>query len=338
MIIVLPYRAPEAVKLIESSFENINLEGLGLESARYLNTKELTEEERQDRSLDFLCGFEIMDSEFRMFVVEGLGGPGHAMDKFYKANERSRPNDKKFKMLYNPTVRYKNRMYMDFNAMMKRIRMRDPLTKIMGSPDVYLRSKVPEDMYDTMQKFAEMRKLDRATIVRDFNLFPIPVNLLTLERKYGDALSFEDINGFKQRKRRKTRDPNTMMTTDDAMTDLGQSDFGGQTIVTGLSKTDMASMGKRNGGAVTMADTTKRDLSDFESDDQEPQVVIPKKFKADTDTKNMLFEQSIRQRTMVSSQNYLLSNKTHLQTLSQNKPPKPRIDLPDHIEYHPYGN
>jgi len=67
----------------------------------------------------------------------------------------------------------------------------------MGAPDIYLRSKVPEDMYDTLQKFAEMRKLDRASLVRDFNLFPEPINLLTLERKYGDSLNFEDLNGFR---------------------------------------------------------------------------------------------------------------------------------------------
>lgn len=119
------------------------------------------------------------------------------MERFYRVNARTRPNDKKFKMLYNPQVRYKNRMYQEFNVSMKRIRMRDPLTKIMGAADVYLRSKVPEDMYDTLQKFAEIRKLERVGLVRDFNLFPIPVNLLTLERKYGDALNFEDINGFK---------------------------------------------------------------------------------------------------------------------------------------------
>ena len=109
-------------------------------------------------------------------------------------------------MLYNPQVRFKNRLYMDFNVSMKRIRLRDSLTSIMGSADVYLRAKVPEDMYDTLQKFAEIRKLDRVGLVRDFNLFPIPNNLLTLERKYGDSLNFEDINGFKQRKRKKTRD------------------------------------------------------------------------------------------------------------------------------------
>jgi hypothetical protein len=73
----------------------------------------------------------------------------------------------------------------------------------MGSPDVYLRSKVPEDIYDTLQKFAEMRKLDRMTLVRDFNLFPIPEKLLNLERKYGDSLSYEDLYGIKSKPKRK---------------------------------------------------------------------------------------------------------------------------------------
>lgn len=94
---------------------------------------------------------------------------------------------------------------MDFQVAIKKIRLRDPLTKIMGAPDIYLRSKVPEDMYDTLQKFAEMRKLDRASLVRDFNLFPAPQNLLTLERKYGDSLNFEDLNGFRQKRRRRQK-------------------------------------------------------------------------------------------------------------------------------------
>ena len=79
----------------------------------------------------------------------------------------------------------------------------------MGAPDVYLRSKVPEDMYDTLQKFAELRKLERASLVRDFNLFPITENLLTLERKYGDSLNYEDLNGFKQKRKRKQRSTGT---------------------------------------------------------------------------------------------------------------------------------
>lgn len=91
-----------------------------------------------------------MDTEFRMFVVEGLGGEGHSMDQFYRANERERPNDKKYKMLYNPGVKFKHRIYQDFNVALKKIRLRDSLTQIIGKPDVYMRSKVPEDMYDTL--------------------------------------------------------------------------------------------------------------------------------------------------------------------------------------------
>ena len=55
--------------------------------------------------------------------------------------------------------------------------------------------EVPEDMYDTLQKFAEIRKLDRQNLVRDFNLYPSSENLLTLERKYGDSLSLFDLAG-----------------------------------------------------------------------------------------------------------------------------------------------
>ena len=87
---------------------------LNLENNRYLNTKELTEAERKNRTLDYLGGFELIDKEMRFFVFEGLGGTGNSMNLFYLANERQRPNDKKFKMLYNPDIRYKHRLYQDF--------------------------------------------------------------------------------------------------------------------------------------------------------------------------------------------------------------------------------
>ena len=113
-----------------------------------------------------------MDGEFRMFIIEGLGGAGRGMDELYRANERTRPNDNKFKMLYNSQVRFKNRMYLGFNVSLKKIRLRDKLSHIMGAPDIYVRSKVPEDMFETLMKFTEIRKLERASLVRDFNLFP----------------------------------------------------------------------------------------------------------------------------------------------------------------------
>jgi len=49
-------------------------------NARYLSTKELTAEDRSNRKLDFLGGFELMDKEMRFYIIEGLGGAGKSMN------------------------------------------------------------------------------------------------------------------------------------------------------------------------------------------------------------------------------------------------------------------
>lgn len=98
-------------------------------------------------------------------------------------------------MLYNSSIQFKQRLYTDFNFAVKKVKLRQTLSQIMSEPGIYLRSKVPEEIYDTLQKFAEMRKLDRQNLIRDFNLYPTAERLLTLERKYGDSLNSFDLHG-----------------------------------------------------------------------------------------------------------------------------------------------
>jgi len=56
------------------------MQGLGVDNVRYLNTKEFSEEEKKNRKLDIIGGFELMDSEMRIYVIEGLGGQGRGMN------------------------------------------------------------------------------------------------------------------------------------------------------------------------------------------------------------------------------------------------------------------
>jgi len=349
LIIIVPYRSPDIVKSIEAAFERINLAGLDLENARYLNTKELTEEERDDRNLDFIGGFEIMDKEFRMFIIEGLGGPGRGIEQFYKANERQRPNDKKYKMLYNPQVRFKNRMYIDFNCSLKKIRLRDTLTKIMGSSDVYLRSKVPEDMYDTLQKFAEIRKQDRIGLVRDFNLFPITENILTLERKYGDSLNFEDLQGFKEKKKRKRKgvagetgmagftegasdarsEGRTNLTQTDALSASGKS----QTVQSTSRKQESAASPDRK--SKTDAGMTVAAHDEEEESEEEEEVI--RKRNPDTEHSNRQFDTSMKQRGEEPVPDFKRMNIETVHNMNTGRPLKQRIEVPDGVEVYPYG-
>ena len=94
-------------------------------------------------------------------------------------------------------------MYIDFNVAIKKIKLREPLKITMGMPDIYLRSKVPEDVFFILQQFAEMKKLTRISLIRNFNLFPETDKILLLERKYGDSLNFEDLNGVPKKPKKK---------------------------------------------------------------------------------------------------------------------------------------
>lgn len=122
--------------------------------------------------------------------------------------------------------------------------------------------------------------MDRANLVRDFNLFPIAVNLLTLERKYGDSLTLFDLNGQKpKRKQKKTQ---------------------------GESKSDLESvsqMTKTTKGPLSDSVTTKSQHVAKQEESSEDEVVVRDvtKRKAATDCRNTQFAQSMQMRQSCQS-------------------------------------
>lgn len=82
-IYIFPYKSKEMVVNLQETINQINLEGLNIKEGgeRALTTYVLSEEEKSNRKKDFISGFEILDDEFRMFILEGLSDK--AMKKFY---------------------------------------------------------------------------------------------------------------------------------------------------------------------------------------------------------------------------------------------------------------
>ena len=111
---------------------------------RGLRTKALSDDEKRSRELDFLDGFEVIDNEFRLFVVEGIGSK--AMKRLGELVPRLEPNSDVFKILKNPDVLFKERVYTLFNVEIKRIRLRENLARLLLNPDLYIRTKVPENV------------------------------------------------------------------------------------------------------------------------------------------------------------------------------------------------
>lgn len=196
IVIILPYECPEHVQRIQEIQENLSCNKLGLEpiSRSSLASRTLRPEELNDPYFDILTGFVIIDNESRLYVIEGIGGG--LIDKMYSELARAQPNNVTLKYLMNAEVKFDERSYLQFGPDLKRIKLREPLAKTLINPDIYIRSKVSEELMETLNKIMNIRRSDRLKFIRDFNLCPSLDALSLLERKYGDALTDQDLYGL----------------------------------------------------------------------------------------------------------------------------------------------
>lgn len=140
-------------------------------------------------------------------------------------------------------------------------------------------------MFDTLQKFAEIRKLDRQSLVRDFNLYPSAENLLTLERKYGDSLSLYDLAGIKPKKNRRHKGGDGVPSTTDGRSE-GMS-YETRTVGTVEDLTIRSATAPENHSRL------HNPVKDDTSSDDDDQLHQTQKRKAPTDCHNKEFSQSI---------------------------------------------
>lgn len=69
------------------------------------------------------------------------------MKKLEEMIPLDRPNTDVRKILKNKDILFEDRLYTEFNMEIKRIRLRDSLSFIIGKPNIYMRTKVPEHIY-----------------------------------------------------------------------------------------------------------------------------------------------------------------------------------------------
>ncbi len=161
-----------------------------------LRAHQLTEQQvvdAQNGELDIICGFQVIDEDFRIIVIEGLGSGGMAM--LHREVRRTRANGPLIRVLSDPTVRFLEREYLPFHVDLKRIKLRDRLPQICETPDIYNRAKVPLPCFEALHRLFRLRNSNRLRHVMESELFPSVDMLLVLESKYGEAISLEDMDG-----------------------------------------------------------------------------------------------------------------------------------------------
>jgi hypothetical protein len=150
--------------------------------------------------LDIITGWQVIDADYRIIVIEGIGkngGVGKGMERVAAAIPREElgANDKECKILWNPHLCFKKRLYTEFNVDLKKVKLREPLPTIIKDPAIYNRSKVSTNCFEALHRLSEAMEAERLVELQEMDVFPFPKMLVELENKFGDAVSLDDILG-----------------------------------------------------------------------------------------------------------------------------------------------
>ena len=197
-IYITTYNDSNFLGKIKLLFEEINQKAFNLSSPKEIYTHSLTEEERQNNDIDYISGFQILDSVKRVTIIEGLTGKG--MQKVKEAFPKTQMNSETKMIFSDSNILFNERIYSKFDLSLKFIKTRETLEQILTTFDIYLKSINYREIYDTFMNIGSILKAQTLREITNENLFPNAEGLLLLERKYGDILKEDDLTGIKKEK------------------------------------------------------------------------------------------------------------------------------------------
>jgi hypothetical protein len=193
-IYVTTYNDSETMKNLKDLFENINKDAFNLKSVKETYTKTLSLDEQNDNLIDYISGFQLIDSNIRITILEGIAGKG--MKKVKEALPKLKLNDNSHKVFADSRILFDTRIYSKFNLCLKYIKLRDTLSNILTTYDIYMKANKYKEIYTAFMNLGFILQSQTFEEISHSNLFPSAENLLLLERKYADILNDEDMTGI----------------------------------------------------------------------------------------------------------------------------------------------
>ena len=322
-IYITEYLDRNFMQTLKQLFEEINQSAFQLRSVKEIYTRGLTEEERDNNEIDYISGFQIIDKNIRITIIEGI--TGKAIKKVKDSLPKTQMNTKNLMIFADSNVLFNKRLYSKFDLSLKFIKLRDNLSNILQTYDIYTKANKYRQIYDAFLNFGSILKAETLKEIAEANLFPDAESLLLLERKYADILNDEDMTGVHKEKKRKKK------IKLDALTKTSTSGFSGHSSVKKTKRSD--SFNDSLGGQSVEEKSKKKEEDEKNAqekiNEEQKEKNAPKKGLTRLDTKNMTFDAFIRERTMkrTTSEDIWNRHKNYLQTMNK-KPREERFCRP----------
>ena len=274
---------------LKQLFEEINQTAFNLKSVKEIYTKGLTEEERDNNEIDYISGFQLIDKNMRITILEGI--TGKAMKKIKETIPKTQMNNKNYMVFADSGVLFNKRLYSKFDLSLKYIKLRETLSTILQTYDIYTKANKYRQIYDAFLNFGSILKAQTLKEISQANLFPDAESLLLLERKYADILNDEDMTGIHKEKKKKKR------IKLDSLTKTSTSGFSGRS--SSNKKTKRSDSLNESGLNSLMEDKSKKleeneknNLEKIEKKVEEAKRLIP------VDARNLEYENYLREKKL----------------------------------------
>ena len=203
MIIITTYNDSEFLSNLKKCFEFVNQQAFNLKSPKEIYTRDLSEDEKQSLTIDYISGVQILDKSMRITFLEGL--KGKSIEKIKEFIPKKIMNNKTNKYFSDSNVFFNERIYSLFLLNLKYIKLRNTLKEILTTYDLYSKADKQREIYDSFLKLGSILRVETMKDIKEMDLFPKSEHLIMLERKYADMLIEEDLTGINTNKKNKKK-------------------------------------------------------------------------------------------------------------------------------------
>ncbi|XP_001191000.4 uncharacterized protein LOC755639 [Strongylocentrotus purpuratus] len=163
-----------------------------------LSTYKLSTAQQKSSDLDIVTGFQILDGEKHIFVLEGLRD--HSINKLWSSLPRPQKQDGViFEALYNSDMMFSERKYAALDVDLCRIKLHEPMSVIVKQPLLYVRDMVPRPCFEALIKLDQLVGQDKLRNVNKNDLYPSAESIISLSREFGVPLTTADFEDLKER-------------------------------------------------------------------------------------------------------------------------------------------
>ena len=308
-IYVTTYSDEDAMTKIRELFEEINQSAFQLRSVKEIYTKDLTDEEKDNNEIDYISGVQLLDKNLRITIIEGISGKG--LQKVKDKLPKYQMNTKTFMVFSDNRILFNKRIYSKFNLSLKYIKLRDTLTNILTTYDIYMKANKYRDIYNAFLNYGSILKSNSLYEIANANLFPDAESLLQLERKYADILNDEDMTAQKTVKKKKKRHRADSMLTKTSMMGQTNTSLNLSNIPSNLNKD--ADLSKR---AIT--DTNLPNIQGKKEEEEKNVDVHHMKLKPKLDSHNWEFDEAMKNIIKESKEVTIKKNIDFIKTMKKN--------------------